>query len=105
MIYARPDLSPHKWLSISVLICGLTCVLSLSAGRAHGQFLPPDLGGRLQLTPFFGALLLEDRSYDNAAYAGARIGTDISSSYWPAVGPLSRHLRSSQEQHGYRHQQ
>ncbi len=81
MIYARPDLSPHKWLSISVFTCGLTCVLSLSAGRAHGQFLPPDLGGRLQLTPFFGALLLEDRSYDNAAYAGARIGTDISSSY------------------------
>ena len=75
MTHARPELGPRRWLTVSIL----TSVLALSAGRANGQ--PPDLSGRLQLTPFFGTFLLEDPSYDNAASAGARISTDISSTY------------------------
>ena len=77
MIHTRPSLSPRRWLSISVL----TCAIALAAARGNAQPRPPSLDGKLQLTPFFGAFLLEDRSYDNTSFAGACISTDISSSY------------------------
>ena len=77
MTRMRSVLSRHRWLPIA----GLTCVIALSAGRANAQLRPPNLGGRIQLTPFFGSFLLDDPRYDSATFAGARIGTDISPRY------------------------
>lgn len=68
----------------------------LVAAAAGAQPGPPILEGRPQLTPFFGAFVLEDERYESASFAGARFGLDISSSYSieGGLGYVSTHFEA-----------
>jgi len=65
-----------------VLLIAL-CVLAgwIPLANSQGRPQPPSLAQKVQVTPYFGAFILEDRAYDNAVFLGARVGTDISQQY------------------------
>ncbi len=79
MTRARFHWLRRRW---PLLLClGLPVLPAPVPGHAQTRPQPPSLIKKVQVTPFFGAFILEDLSYDNTSFFGARIGTDITARY------------------------